>query len=57
MTPISGSSPDSGDAVKVARIAQDQQKAEGQQMVQMIRDAAPPPPGLQGQGSMVNLYA
>ena len=55
---ISGTSLDSANpvAVRVQKIAQDQQKQEGQQAVQLIEQATPPI-GPQGQGSHVNRYA
>ncbi len=55
---ISGTSLDGANvvAVRVQKIAQDQQKQEGQQAVQLIEQATPSV-GPQGQGSHVNRYA
>ena len=55
---ISGTSLDGANpvAVRVQKIAQDQQKREGQQAVQLIEQATPPV-GPAGQGSHVNTYA
>jgi hypothetical protein len=43
-------------AVRVQKLAQDQQKREGQQAVQLIEQAARPV-GLHGEGTHVNTYA
>jgi hypothetical protein len=52
-TSLEGSNPV---AVRVQKLAQDQQKREGEQAVQLIEEATPPV-GPQGQGSHVNTYA
>jgi len=43
-------------AVRVQKIAQDQQKREGEQAVQLIEKSTPPV-GLHGEGAHVNTYA
>jgi hypothetical protein len=43
-------------AVRVQKLAQDQQKQEGAQVVDLIVHAAPPT-GLHGEGAHVNTYA
>ena len=43
-------------AVRVEKLAQDQAKQEGHQVVDLIERAAPPI-GLHGEGSHVNTYA
>lgn len=44
-------------AIRVQRMAQDQQKREGTQVVQLIEQANPPPVGPNGEGSFINTYA
>jgi hypothetical protein len=55
---ISGTGLDGANAVavRVQQLAQDQQKREGEQAVQLIEQATPPV-GPHGQGSRVNTYA
>ena len=43
-------------AVAVQKIAQDQAKQDGTQVVALIENAAPPV-GLHGEGSHINIYA
>ncbi|MBC7973561.1 MAG: hypothetical protein H7138_01155 [Myxococcales bacterium] len=43
-------------AVRVQKLAQDQQKREGQQAVQLIEQSSPPV-GPNGEGSNINTYA
>lgn len=44
-------------AVRVQKLAQDQQKREGEQAVQLIEQSSPPPVGPNGQGAHINTYA
>lgn len=55
---ISGSSLDGSNpvAVRVQKLAQDQQKREGEQAVQLIEQSSPPV-GPNGQGTHINTYA
>jgi hypothetical protein len=55
---ISGTSLDTAQlvAVRVEKLAQDQQKREGTQVVELIEQAAPPI-GPNGEGSHINTYA
>jgi hypothetical protein len=55
---ISGPSVDVANlvAVQVEKLAQDQAKLEGRQVVTLIEQAAPPT-GLHGEGTHVNTYA
>jgi len=45
-------------AVRVQKLAQDQQRADGDAAVGLIAAAAkpPPPPGAEGQGARINTY-
>ena len=44
-------------AVRVEKLAQNIQKAQGEAAVQLIQEAGqPPPPGLNGEGSRINTY-
>jgi hypothetical protein len=55
---ISGTDVDPGNryAVAIQKIAQDQAKRDGEQVVTLIERAAPPP-GPNGEGTHVNTYA
>ena len=55
---ISGTSLDTAQlvAVRVEKLAQDQAKREGNQVVELIEQAAPPI-GPNGEGSHINTYA
>lgn len=48
---------DSVYSVRVEKLAQDQQKIEGEAAIQLIEGASPPPVGPQGQGTHVNTFA
>lgn len=54
---ISGVDPQGGYAIRVQKLAQDQQKVEGAQAVELIEQSAPPPVGANGEGSHINTYA
>jgi hypothetical protein len=43
--------------VRVQKLAQDQQKREGQQAVDLIEGSEVPPVGPNGEGTHVNTYA
>lgn len=43
--------------VRMAKMANDQQKAEGQAALKLIEGAQPPPPAADGKGSVFNRYA
>lgn len=53
---ITGASLENPVAVRVQKLAQDQQKREGEQAVQLIEQSTPPV-GLHGEGSRINTYA
>jgi hypothetical protein len=42
---------------KVLKLAHDQARQDGQQAVALIESAAPPAPGPDGKGQLVNTYA
>jgi hypothetical protein len=44
-------------ALRVEKLAQDQQKQEGMQVVALIEQSTPPPVGPHGEGAHVNTYA
>jgi hypothetical protein len=44
-------------ALRVEKLAQDQQKQEGAQAVNLIEQSSPPPVGPHGEGTHVNRYA
>lgn len=53
-----GVDPSGAYAVRVQKLAQDQQKAEGAQTVALIeQSSATPPVGSNGEGTHVNTYA
>jgi hypothetical protein len=56
---ISGPGLDGTDpfAIRVQKLAQDQQKREGEQAVTLIDQATPPPVGPHGEGAHINTYA
>lgn len=51
------SSSDSEYGVRVQKLAQDEQKVEGEAAVELIETAKPAPVGVNGEGSLVNRYA
>lgn len=56
---ISGTSLDGTNevALRVQKLAQDQEKREGEQAVALIEQSAPPPVGPNGEGTHINTYA
>lgn len=54
---VTNPDPSSAFDMKVAKLAQDQAKVEGQQAVALIEQSAPPPAEPGGPGSRVNTYA
>lgn len=44
-------------SLRVQKLAQDQQKQEGEQAVQLIEDSAPKQVGPNGEGTHINTYA
>jgi hypothetical protein len=49
--------PSNAAAVSVQKIAQDQEKQQGEGAVALIQSAAPPPVGAHGEGTHINTYA
>lgn len=54
---ISGVDPQGEYAIRVQKLAQNQQKQEGAQAVRLIEESSPPPVGANGEGSHINTYA
>ncbi len=52
-----GVDPSGAYAVRVQKLAQDQQKVEGAMTVDLINQSSPPPVGANGEGTHVNTYA
>jgi hypothetical protein len=56
MAPAAGIDPANSYSVAVQKLAQDQAKRDGMQIVALIERAAPPV-GLHGEGTHINTYA
>ncbi len=60
-TSVTGVDPTSTTAhayeVRCDKLAQDQDKANGQSAVALIKAASPPPPRQDGKGALLNVYA
>jgi hypothetical protein len=54
---VSGASVVQAYAVGVAKLEQRETRRQGEAAVQLIQEASPPPVGLQGQGTHVNVVA
>ncbi|HEY0192458.1 MAG TPA: hypothetical protein VGC42_15165 [Kofleriaceae bacterium] len=52
-----GVDPSGAYAIRVQKLAQDQEKVEGAQTVALIEQSSPPPVGASGEGTHINTYA